>query len=111
MLSVSACAGTQKIELDVRPKADLPRPPDKAALPPPRAINERPFKFVVVKLPSGKVYIALTPDQYAIYEANRAEVLRWVREAKYQINYYRKPVEPPAENDKPNAAKPAENKP
>lgn len=103
-LSVSACAGTQKIELDVRPKADLPRPAEKAILPAPRAINERPLRFVVVKLPSGKVYIALTPDQYAIYEANRAEIARWVREARYQLKYY---AAPPAT---PEPTKPGEDK-
>ena len=104
LLTVSACAGTQKIELDVRPKADLPRPPEKAVLPAPRAINERPLKFIVVKLPNDKIYIALTPDQYAVYEANRAEIRRWVREARYQIKYYTAPPtapEPAVKSEEP----------
>lgn len=92
---VAACASTvQPVEIAVRPAPELPRPPEKAMLPPPAPVREEPVRFVVLTpktVPGGRdwMFIALTPGAYAAMARNRAEIQRWVRDAVHQIEYYR----------------------
>lgn len=35
------------------------------------------------------MYYALTPDQYETMSKNMSDILRWVREAQWRLDYYR----------------------
>jgi hypothetical protein len=37
----------------------------------------------------GWVYYGLTPRQYEILAKNMADILRWVKEAEWRLQYYR----------------------
>ncbi len=62
-----------------------PLPPP---LPKPAPIDLLSVEFIVVETEDGNV-LALTPDQYQNLALNNAEVLRYVREADQQLDYYR----------------------
>lgn len=62
-----------------------PLPP---ALPKPAPIDLVGVEFIVVETEDGNV-LALTPDQYENLALNNAEILRYVREANQQLDYYR----------------------
>ncbi len=42
-----------------------------------------------MKGPDGRQAIALTPKDYELLTKNMAEVVRYMREADKQLNYYR----------------------
>jgi hypothetical protein len=72
---------------------DLNRPPDRIAVPRPKPINTAPIKWKVLteeNIPTDKgwVYYGITPEQYEVLSRNMADILRWVQEAEWRLNYY-----------------------
>lgn len=65
-----------------------------APLPDPAPVKTRRVKWIVVtpdNLPAGDfVVFALEPKDYEALALNQAETLRWAREARHRLDYYRK---------------------
>jgi hypothetical protein len=57
----------------------------RTVLPDPKPIKLEDVRFHVVK--TGD--ICLVGDQYDTLSRNTAEILRWVREARWRLNWYR----------------------
>lgn len=77
----------------------MPRPDLTPPLPDPAPLELRPVDWAVVTaetLPQGEgwVLMGLTPEQYENLSLNTAEMLRYVREAKWRLRYYRGEVRP-----------------
>jgi hypothetical protein len=77
------------------PALEVERPEDTPALPLPQPIETQSFKWTLVvpgRLPPGDdwVLFALAPEDYERLALNQAEALRWIREAMFQLQYYRK---------------------
>lgn len=73
---------------------EIKQPDARPPLPNPRPIETSTFKWKVVtrdRLPEGDrwVYYAITPQEYEVLSRNMAEMLRWVREAQWRLEYYR----------------------
>ena len=62
--------------------------PTLPTLPRPAPIQLVRVEWVVVQTEDGSVF-ALTPEQYENLSLNTAEILRYVREARSQLDYYR----------------------
>jgi hypothetical protein len=64
-------------------------------LPDPAPVNLKEIQWEVFsneRLPTAEqwVYISLTPKEYEELAQNQAELLRWIKEAKWRLQYYRK---------------------
>lgn len=73
---------------------EVPRPDPTPPLPDPAPLDLRAVDWMVVtpdRLPPGNDWalMALTPQQYENLSLNMAELLRYVREAKWRLRYYR----------------------
>lgn len=73
---------------------EITQPDARPSLPNPKPIETSPFKWHVIthdRLPKGNrwVYYGITPKEYEVLSRNMAEMLRWVREAKWRLDYYR----------------------
>lgn len=84
---------------------EVERPESRPALPNPQPIETQPFTWdVIVLVPGGdgnlqvqrapqtdrpQPYYAITPQEYEILARNMAEMLRWVKEAHWRLQYYR----------------------
>lgn len=66
--------------------------PSQPKLPPPEPIETLPLEWDVItneNAPEGEwVFFALTPEQYEVLSRNMAEILRWVKEAQWRLDYY-----------------------
>ena len=73
---------------------EVDRPDARPAVPNPESIDTAPIKWFVMtpeRLPTkdGWVYYGLTPEQYEVLARNMADILRWVKETKWRLDYYR----------------------
>ncbi len=85
---------------------EIPLPPSRPALPNPQPIETQTFKWQVFvltsdgesgtqiirgpkKLNGTQAYYAITPKSYEVLARNMAEMLRWVKEAHWRLQYYR----------------------
>jgi hypothetical protein len=74
---------------------EVPRPDPTPPLPDPAPLDLRPVDWTVLTAdnlpPPGTDWsiIGLTPDQYENLSLNMAEMLRFVKEAKWRLAYYR----------------------
>lgn len=72
---------------------DVERPESKPPLPDPQPINTSPVKFKVLTqetMPEGEfVYFAMDTRSYETMARNMADILRWVKEAQWRLQYYR----------------------
>jgi len=74
---------------------ESPLPPAKAVLPNPKPLNlEVMVKWKVLikdRLPENDkfVYYCVVPKDYEKLARNNAEVLRWIKEARWRLDYYR----------------------
>ena len=70
---------------------DLPAPVEHPPLPNPEPITTQDFSFRVLTtdMEVDRVYYAVTPEAYKVMARNMAEILRWVRESKFLLDYYR----------------------
>lgn len=66
---------------------DLVKPDNKPLLPNPLPINVWPIKWEVIQQEGPKYCI--TPQSYENLSMTQADTLRWIREAKWRLNYYR----------------------
>lgn len=61
-------------------------------MPPPQPIEVQPVEWHVLtpdRVPEGEwVYFGVTPEEYEILAKNMAEILRWVKEAQWRLDYY-----------------------
>ncbi len=67
-----------------------------AVLPAPHPIALHNIEWEVIVEVDGEdtqVYFALSPGDYESLSLNMAEILRWIRESKWQLEYYRDEVE------------------
>jgi hypothetical protein len=74
---------------------EIHRPNPVPPLPNPRPIDTADFEWKVItpeRLPNTPnfVYYGITPTQYETLSRNIADILRWVREAKWRLDYYRR---------------------
>ena len=72
----------------------LPKPDKRPNIPNPDPIQLNEVEWVVLtpeRLPEGDnwVYFSMTPRTYETLARNQAEILRWVKEAQWRLNYYR----------------------
>ena len=93
LLASTGCSSRRPVEVIVG-GTQIKQPNPTPALPNPQAVNLSPFKWKVLtrkRLPKGDqwVYYALTPKEYETLARNMAELLRWVKEAKWRLAYYR----------------------
>lgn len=77
----------------------MPRPDPTPPLPDPAPLDLRTVDWTVVTAATvpkepGWVIIGLTPEQYENLSLNTAEMLRYVREAKWRLMYYRGEASP-----------------
>lgn len=73
---------------------EVARPDPTPSLPLPAPVDLQDVEFVVLtpdNIPEGDdwVFVAVTPDGYEQLSLNQAELLRYLREARYQLLYYR----------------------
>jgi hypothetical protein len=72
---------------------DVPRPEAHPAVPNPEPVQIAPIEWKVItrdRLPEGEfVLYGLTPRQYETLARNMADILRWVKEAQWRLEYYR----------------------
>ena len=85
---------------------EIPLPESRPALPNPQPIETQTFKWQVFVLTSGEesgtqvirgpkkldgaqAYYAITPKDYEVLARNMAEMLRYVKEAYWRLQYYR----------------------
>ena len=92
-LVLSAC-GARPPDIDVTTTdIDVPMPEARPVLPNPKPIDTAPIEFKVLtreRLPEGEfVFYGLSVQNYETLARNMAEILRWVKEAKWQLGYYR----------------------
>lgn len=84
--------------MDIQTKPVEVERPTKATLPAPQPIDIQPIEWNVItpeRVPEGEwVYFALTPEQYETLSRNVAEILRWVKEAQWRLDYYGEVDEP-----------------
>ena len=75
---------------------DIEEPEARPPLPNPEPIDTQNFTFRVLTpdMEVDRVYYAVTPEAYKTMARNMAEILRWVREAKWLLDYYRGEEEP-----------------
>lgn len=87
------CSNLNPIELFTT-TVDIERPDERPPLPNPKPIETSPFTWKVItpdRLPDGDgwVYYGITPRAYGTLSRNMAEILRWIKEAKWRLDYYR----------------------
>ena len=99
-----ACSSAPPAQTVRTVTVEVPRPDPTPSLPDPQPLELLPVDWTVVtagRLPAGSDWtlMALTPQQYRNLSLNTAELLRYVREAKWRLGYYRgvNPAKPPQE--------------
>lgn len=65
--------------------------PKTVVLPMPTPVDLTDVTWVIVTRPDGR-YIALTPDDFEALQLNQADVVRYIRESRAQLIYYRKNI-------------------
>lgn len=94
LLTFSACSSVLP-DVTVRTTAvEVIRPPERPPIPNPQAIDTAPFDWLVItndRLPASDiwVYYGITPQNYEILSRNMADILRWIKEAQWRLDYYR----------------------
>ena len=93
LLVSTGCSSRPPVEV-ILGGTQIKQPNLRPALPNPQAVSLSPFKWKVItkkRLPKGDrwVYYAITPREYEVLARNMAELLRWVKEAKWRLDYYR----------------------
>lgn len=93
LLIFSGCSSLNPVEL-ISSTTEIKHPDARPPLPNPKHIETGSFKWRVItsdRLPEGDqwVYYGITPKQYEVLSRNMADMLRWVREAKWRLDYYR----------------------
>lgn len=101
MLSMIGIAGCKSASpTPIVQTVELKQPPNKPALPLPAPISLQPVTFIVVTpatVPVGDDWtlVALSPKQYEALTRNDAEIIRWMKEAMFQLLYYRETEKKP----------------
>ena len=84
------CSAAKQVEI---PTVQIPQPNLRPNLPDPEPIETRPIEWKVLtekdKLVKGQAYIALTPKDYEELSLSMADVLRWIKEARWRLQYYK----------------------
>jgi hypothetical protein len=80
--------------VDVKTTAiEVPKPDARPALPNPEPINTAPIEFKILTpetIPDGEyVYYGMNVRDYETLARNMADILRWVKDAKWRLDYYR----------------------
>lgn len=65
----------------------MKRPPQVTALPKPEPIEALPVEFQIIRQGDGALF-CLSPQGYENLSKTQADTLRWVREAKWRLDYY-----------------------
>jgi hypothetical protein len=72
---------------------EIAKPNTRPNLPAPEPIQTRPLKWKVLtekdKLVKGQAYIALSTKDYENLSLNLADVVRWIKEARWRLKYYK----------------------
>lgn len=102
LLALSACSSAPQ-ELQTRIAIeDIERPTERPVLPDPAPIQTRRVEWQVVTpdtLPEGNdwVLFSMTAKDYENLAKTMADTIRWVKEAKWRLQYYRGETDVPAE--------------
>lgn len=84
---LSACSNARHIQVDAVP-IKLDRPPCSLSLPEIDPVRTFPVEWEVVETADGARF-AVTPKGYENLAKTQADVLRWVKEARKQLDVYR----------------------
>jgi len=97
MLALPSCSLLSNVQPDPvtvhAVQTEIPEPP-KPDLPLPAPVNQVPIEWVVIssnefQCTGDFVFMAMTPGNYEDLSRNQADLLRWIEEASYQLDYYR----------------------
>lgn len=90
LLTSFGCSVAKRVEL---PTVEIPRPNERPNLPAPEPIEIRPFNWKVLtekdKLVKGQAYISLSPKDYENLALTMSDVVRWIKEARWRLKYYK----------------------
>lgn len=93
LLACSGCLSAPRPPLDVT-TTEIPSPPARPNLPKPNPLEMEPYHWNVLApgywRDPDAVYFCLTPPDYESAARNQAEILRFIRETMWQLDYYRK---------------------
>ncbi len=84
VFAASACAKSQGI--DVTASIDVPKP--NQTVPKPDQLDLEDVTWVVVQNADGDRFFALSPEDFLRYERNQLRVIRYVRAADAQLDFY-----------------------
>ena len=87
LIALIACSPAPQ-ELQVSTVPETIERPATVILPKPRPVDLADVEWVVVRDSTGR-YIALTPEDFEALQLNLADVVRYIREANAQLDYYR----------------------
>lgn len=85
-MTLSACSSVPQVDVD------LPKQPCAPAVPEPRPISSVSVDFQQIQS-NGALLIGLDQESYNALLQNIAESVRWIKEARAQLNYYRQSLE------------------
>ena len=93
----SGCSTVPQVDVTTT-TIDIPTPEARPAVPDPKPILKVAPDWIVLNprsLPTTEnfVYYALTPEQYKVLARGMADIIRWVKEAQWRLDYYRGEVE------------------
>jgi hypothetical protein len=72
--------------------------PAVQVLPDPQSLGQRSLRFVTVgkgkSLPDGEPFVCMAPGTYEALSLNVADAARWIAEARWRLDYYRRELSP-----------------
>jgi hypothetical protein len=75
------------------PTAPIAQPNLRPNLPDPEPIETRPIQWKVLTekdiIEKDEAYIALSPKDYEELALSMSDIVRWVKEARWRLNYYK----------------------
>jgi len=90
LASLTGCGGSSSLPPIQVDTVDVTPPPAKPKLPEPEPILLVKPDWEVIVTEEGPM-LALTEEQFQILATNLAEILRWIREAAWRLDYYGSP--------------------
>ena len=73
--------------------AEIPRPETRPNLPDPAPIKTHDIDWKILTeksiISEGEAYFALSPKDYEELALTMADIIRWIKEAGWRLNYYK----------------------
>lgn len=84
----TGCGGSSNLPPVQLDTVQVEPPPAKPPLPDPEPVEMLPVEWTVLETEDG-LLIGLTTRQFENLTENLAELLRWMRETRWRLDYYR----------------------